>query len=798
MLRTLSKWILRYLAAFGFVAHLGIFGYAGFIALERDYSAGEFIIKSATWAGLDAHKLQKFLFSPPDLDGVPAFMVREQRPRLLLPQLSHIPSEQRAANWQRRVEGFAERDWRRAPPCGNGMLRSAACWLTLGDRQGAERAIAEMLRLKVEQVAANRVYGNGWELALAYDWIADYDGMTDGQRARIEAKLEEALHYYLLVLNADSASLWHGRASLASNAWLVAVSLGTGTEYRQEMFLNATHHFLGAIEALRLTEAWPEGYNYWINNRAFNLGLAAAAFVNGLRPNKQQETVRDAIRRTAMWHVYATRPDHRAEALGDEGPRVDLGEETARFIDLAATISGDPYVSIYGAYLHRHHGHRAYYRGYRWWYQLLMPESQQPSIGDLAVLAGRVPSAEIFGRNAMNQVYMRGGWGADDTFISFRAGASFTHHGHYDAGHFTLFKGAPLAMNSGTYGDFFSAHRLNYALRSVAKNTLLVMRPGEEVQPNRFFRENFADGGQRVVLPTGSAIRSVDHWRENRHDGKHLAGGEVESFEHVEGLFSFVASDLTNAYNTPSHDEGGSGGKVERLRRSLLYLPGQGRLITYDHVRTVDPTFTPKWLLHVQNTPRLKGLKLLKGEPDNGILASEAQHLVVTNDAASMKVDILLPKRSRTLLIGGKDYRYYVDRDGDATTLDGVNAVEGEKQKKWFESSDWRVEVESQEINRDHRFLNVLSLGGSESDCSTGVMDAKISHLICEDTVVVFIERDEFTQLHFRMPDHANKLWLFGLPPWRDVQVGSQSLAASREGTLLLDPGRGVRLDLSW
>ena len=95
----------------------------------------------------------------------------------------------------------------------------------------------------------------------------------------------------------------------------------------------------------------------------------------------------------------------------------------------------------------------------------------------------------------------------------------------FSAGHFTIFKGAPLAINSATYsGNIFTPNRLDYAIRSIAANTLLVLRPGERVQPNRFFKDNVAAGGQRVVLPTGSDIRSVADWMHNLDHGLHLQG----------------------------------------------------------------------------------------------------------------------------------------------------------------------------------------------------------------------------------------------------------------------------------
>lgn len=809
MLRALLKGLTYYLALFGLLAHVGMLGYAGYIVAQRGYSPSEFLVKAVTWAGLDGRALQAFLYSSPDVADLPQLQVRSARPRILLPELAGVPMAQRAEFWAQRTAIFKKRDWRAGAPCGKGMLRSAACWLTQGDASAAQRAVRAMLKMYVEQPNAAKGYGNGWELGLAYDWVADYPGLGSEQRQQIESKLEEALRGYLLVLNADSASLWHGRASLAANAWVVAVSLGTDTPQRQKLFQDASHHFLVMLEALQLSEAWPEGYNYWINNRAFAIGMAAAAFVNGLEAHALQQDVKSAIRRTALWHVYATRPDHRAEAIGDEGPRVDLGEETARFVDLAASITGDLSLSTYSNYLQSRHKARAYYHGYRWWYQLLMPEQGLPitdQAAPLAVFDGLLPTAQMFGPEGMAQAYLRSDWGADSTYIAYRAGATMTHHGHYDAGHFTLFKRAPLAMNSGTYGQYMSPHRLNYAIRSVAKNTLLIMRPDETVKPNRFFTENVAAGGQRITLPTGSAIKSVADWRENLYAGQHLAAGKTEAYEHKADAYTYIASDLTAAYNNPRHDEGGAGGKVERVRRSLVYVRELDQLVVYDRVQTTDAAFVPKWLLHTASKPSASGLKVLKGQSDNGILETAATSWQVENAEAPMRVQTLLPKAARTLLIGGKDYRYYVDIDGDAATLDGQNMDDGEHRAKWFEQAGWRLEVAAAMPSQSQRFLHVLSPGvDTDAPSVSGLLSdvpEDLPHVRLGKQVLVFVDRGERSTLRLSVPAGVEKVRLFGLPEWRDVQSqGSpapRTYRASEAGTLSLDVVPGDSLHLAW
>ncbi len=331
--------------------------------------------------------------------------------------------------------------------------------------------------------------------------------------------------------------------------------------------------------------------------------------------------------------------------------------------------------------------------------------------GRAQALDGGLPRAAFFGPDALNQVYIRSDWGPDATYVTFRAGDTFAHHGHYDAGHFTLFKGAPLAINSGTYGDFFGEHRLDYSIRSVAKNTLLVLRPGERVPVGGVFRRNVADGGQRVVLPTGSAVGSVADWLSNLGQGQHLEGGDVVHFAHREGELTSVAADLTPAYNAPGHDEGGSGGKVRRVLRQLVYLAEEDRLIVYDQVTATDPSHTKKWLLHTVQRPEAEGLRVLAGAPENGILETTADRARVQNGRGHLLVRRFLPEDGRLRLVGGPDYRYYVEADGDDSDLDGRNVVEGANEKPWFDLGQWRIELQPGAARASDEFLVVLTPG---------------------------------------------------------------------------------------
>jgi len=603
---------------------------------EYQLSLGEAVQRTARqlgWRG--GSKIQEATPGNTPL-GIDASLIRHKHPRILLPELAQWDGKQTPALMQKRIRHYQAQDLDAPGACpGNNLITHTACWVTEGNLLAGIDAMEELPHFKITPAAMQGNYGNAWELALAYDLLSRHPAMTPALGATIEARLADALRAYLTLLNQNGMALWHGRATLAANAWLIASVLDPEVPRYLSLIQQAHGHFLNIVKAIELTEAWPEGYNYWINSRAFSLSLAASAYVHTIKDKKLIDRVKRVFERVGLWTVYATRPDNRIEGLGDEGPRIDLKDETRRPIDIITQFTRSPVLAAYSRYLAKLHPHASYYSGYRWGFRLFNDPTVRPVClpkkAELSCLDGHLPSAEIFGRGAMNQVYIHSDWGPDATFISFRAGASFAHHGHYDAGHFTLFKHQALAVNSSVYnGHVRTPNRLNYSIRSVAKNVPLILRPGETVHPNRFFTPNVADGGQRIIIPTGDSLSSVADWRQNLGAGLHLEGGRILAYRHQANAYTYVAADLTPAYNNPSHDSGGSGGKVTSVTRQLLYLNKEDRLIIHDRIATVNPAYPTKWLLHTRTRPAATGMKLIQGKGDNGILETTASSFLVT------------------------------------------------------------------------------------------------------------------------------------------------------------------------
>lgn len=706
--------------------------------------------------------------------------LRPAHPRILLPELSKWQGHGISQAIEQRLALYSNYDRKNYRPCSSNSLPGlTSCWLSTGDAATAEKII-HGLRSGYMQVARNNEnYGNVWQYAFAYDFIHLYPGLKEDDRLAIEDRIRSALRHALLLLEGNSLSLWHGRTTLSSIAWLAAVVLDPTNPDDLLLITQAQAHFLETLKAVAMTEAWPEGYNYWINNRGFLFTLAANAYLNGVEDPQNRQQMIETLRRVGYWHIYNTRPDNRAHGLGDEGPRVDLKDETRRVIDLITQATEDPALAAYSRYLGELYGYASYYQGYRWGFLLFNDPTitplPQPTRKTLSFARDYLPGAALFGKNAMNTAYFRSGWSPQDTFISFRAGDSFTHHGHYDAGHFTLFKGAPLASNSGTYGRFFSEHRLNYYLRTVAKNSLLVVRPEEKVKPNRFFKENVAGGGQRITLPTGSAIRSTGQWADQLHNGLHLEGGQLLAYAGNDSRYHYIAADLTAAYNNTQYDDNGQNGKVTEATRELLYLVNTDQLIIHDKLVSTDPDYAKKWLLHTINRPRLADTRLLAGTEQNGILQSGARQLRIANGPGRLRVDTLYPRESITRLIGGPDYQYYVETDGDDSQLDGRNMVEGVNRKPWFEDALWRVEIQPAKPRSEDHFLTVLtpSLGEfKEVDperLETG--SERIYGARTQGNLVLFVDGREPQGVSVATKRGDDALYLVGITPGTRVTL---------------------------
>ena len=635
-------------------------------------------------------------------------------------------------------------------PSGQPYGSAAKYVLTNSDGNAAE-AVLTLTSYGLSYSGSDGSTANGADWALAYDWV--YDHLTASQRISVEAKLRSWANSCLSDLNGGGPSEWHGRAQLACQGWIVSLALpddNSGDTTLRNSFWN---QWQDALRAIDLAEGWPEGPGYWANNRAMYFPMAYEAWQTAVLSNPPfavADPLRP-IRMLGLWQMYTDRGDGSMERYGDVSSAVSYagnGTLPSSF-DYYATVTRDPLLATYCEYARtvRTSTYDYYEPTYWWrWGFTYDPSVTKPDgftfSNPAATLNAFAPKSQMFGQNAFGLVAIRTGWGPGHTAITYKAGDYLAHHGHFDQGTFTIYKNAPLVINSGGYGNYTGANRLNYFVRTVAKNSILVERPGEVFPQDGAGTCANDGGGQRIVNATGSTISSVDNWLANKTTGKHYELANINKYEYVDGAYTYVDSDLTNAYNTPTYDRGNTGGKVTKVTRQVLWLADKQVLVIFDRVTSTNAAYKKKWLLHTPNKPAGGTDSLRLGAAANGLMVVDGSTipdniLTSTNGTGKLFHQVLLPASYEVNKVGGPDYRWYVETDGsDDNGYNGANQL-GYTPDWWSDYGDWRIEVTPKVRQLSDTFLNILW----PRDTSTS--SVPISLVLRNDAVATVLQADD-------------------------------------------------------
>lgn len=226
-------------------------------------------------------------------------------------------------------------------------------------------------------------------------------------------------------------------------------------------------------------------------------------------------------------------------------------------------------------------------------------------------------------------VYARSSWGNDATYFFFKCGDRFTAHQHLDVNHFVIYKHQELVGDGGHYDEFGTSHDVNYHLRSIAHNTVLVDDPEERWPGIRAGNVTGNDGGQSYAWPQhNGAVADAEQWQRQR------SFYDIADFVAFEdrGGFLYVAGDATRSYSPK---------KLENFTRQIVFIRPK-TFVIFDRVRTTKPEFKKSWLLQAMRRP-----------------TGEAPNLIVTNGKGRLFVQTLLPEQSEVRLISGDAlYRY--------------------------------------------------------------------------------------------------------------------------------------------
>ncbi len=340
---------------------------------------------------------------------------------------------------------------------------------------------------------------------------------------------------------------------------------------------------------------------------------------------------------------------------------------------------------------------------------------------------GTPPTLKSHYDPSLGNVFLRSGWpdGSDDldrrvTVLNYRCGDFFAYHQHLDQNSFTLYRSAPLLLDSGVYsGNGTSNHDANYYIRTIAHNTLVVYNKDEDFRRVRY-NAYANDGGQRAVYPATRAPRSVEQYLR---DHKYYDTCDMMHFVD-DGEVAYLAGDATRAYNSIYYSQSQDTGlknnvpKVKLFQRELVYLRAQpGRdgndyVVLHDRVAVTRPEFSgsnTKLLFHFQEKPEVAGVgrRVSSGEMrfPNAVAVTEV------NGPGRLVLYSLLPRQHNLRIVGGKGKKaYWVfgknynwHWKGDEGNPDGISTN--------FEKDaygKWRLEIEPSDRRLSHDFLTVL------------------------------------------------------------------------------------------
>jgi hypothetical protein len=299
-------------------------------------------------------------------------------------------------------------------------------------------------------------------------------------------------------------------------------------------------------------------------------------------------------------------------------------------------------------------------------------------------------------------VYARSSWDDDAAWFFFKCGDRYTAHQHLDVGHFLIYKHAELAGDGGHYDSFGSPHDVNYHLRTIAHNTILVHDPRETWPAIRGGTVTGNDGGQHHQWPHhNGAVSDPQQWQRDR---QRYEIGQLLAFED-RGDCLYVAGDATRAYSPE---------KLEWFTRQIIFLR-PGTFLVFDRVKAKDARMKKTWLLQAMEVPE-----------------GEAPHLSVTNGPGRLFLQTVLPRAVQTRLCSGDDLYSYGGQHYPPSRDTGP-------------APKCRIEISPSEPAETDYFLHVLTAtdAGTDSVPRATVTDSPQEAVVCIGSVRIAFAKDQ-------------------------------------------------------
>jgi hypothetical protein len=450
-----------------------------------------------------------------------------------------------------------------------GAPNLAMHYLISGREASAEQAI-RLMKMGPSGGEWTTTQGDEIEaIAISYDWLAAAGPVFSAEdRTAVQDLLARSGRASMRAL-ASGASIYHTRMYAWANGALfaglalhgdrpeAAELIDFGIRYYTERLIPARQHAAGA---------WFNALSYgkkYMCRSVFSFLTAWHSATGEDLWAKATESGNDWPESMLLYLMYMLRPDHRFATYGDIFDsmwRSDQG--TRRVVAQAVAETRNPYGQGFLQELQAQHGRKTYDRESRW-YQIF----EDPSIPSRP--RSQLPLARLFSPKALGAVVMRSGWGPEDTWVLFKCGDYGDNHGHFDQGHFEIFRRGQLALDS-----FYGAKETLY------HNTILVNDP-----------EDPSDRGNQR-----SFSRQIHASLESYLADPIVRTGRILDFRDAGGT-TCVLGDVTPAY---------APGKVQSFTRQVVFLDRKV-IVIFDVVTVANARFRRRFLLHYPAAPSVDG-----------------------------------------------------------------------------------------------------------------------------------------------------------------------------------------------
>ena len=266
------------------------------------------------------------------------------------------------------------------------------------------------------------------------------------------------------------------------------------------------------------------------------------------------------------------------------------------------------------------------------------------------------------------RAFLRSDWSERGSWLKFSCGPHFAKAQHLDAASLMLYRRGFLMPPSGAFDGPESPHALNYAIRSVAQNAVLIHDQEEyswyDLRQGFKPRGSYAnDGGQRAWAtfgpdgrPAETAPWTASGWEKGPAPfsqlGKVYQAGAITSFQQ-RPRFSYLRGDATPAYR-------GSTDKAARVVRHVFHLlPGGPQdalaaeaVAVVDDVRLNKETAQVRFVAHFPVRPQIEAATETLGP---GRFRAKTDRLRVVVPPSRLDVVCLWPQDGRLWLFGEDD-----------------------------------------------------------------------------------------------------------------------------------------------